>query len=259
MTDILQKYTAKTSPSGIYSIRNRINGKIYIGSSVNVVNRVKCHLKGKGSRAVANAILKYDLRNFECSILEEVSDRTKLAEAEAIWMERLKPEYNLITETESGGRIISSESKKLMAQAKAGGKLSEEHKAKIGAAGKGKRHTEETKRLLSERKKGTIVWPKGKPRSEENKAKISAARKGKPLSEEHRRKLSESHKGQGKGIPLSEEHKRKISEAQIGKKMSESAVENMRKALTGRKLSDTHKAAIGAGNRGKVHRGRKPR
>lgn len=61
---------------------------------------------------------------------------------------------------------------------------------------KGKRHTEETKRKLSNANKGKL---KGKPRSEETKRKISIAlkgrtspNKGKKHSEETKKKMSES-------------------------------------------------------------------
>lgn len=55
--------------------------------------------------------------------------------------------------------------------------------------------------------------------SEETKRKMSEAKKGRKLSEEHRRKLSEAKKGK-KHSPLSEEIKRKISEANKGKQHS---------------------------------------
>jgi hypothetical protein len=51
----------------------------------------------------------------------------------------------------------------------------------------GTHHTEETKKKISDSKKG-------KPRSEETKRKMSEARKGKHYSEETKRKMSESHK-----------------------------------------------------------------
>lgn len=61
---------------------------------------------------------------------------------------------------------------------------------------------EETRRKLSEARKGKTSCMKGKHHSEETKAKISDACKGKhkgkklrPRSEEHRRKISEANKG----------------------------------------------------------------
>lgn len=53
---------------------------------------------------------------------------------------------------------------------------------------------------------------KGKRHSEETKKKISEAKKCQKHSEEHNRKISESLKGQ-KRMPFSEEWKRNISSA----------------------------------------------
>ena len=86
----------------------------------------------------------------------------------------------------------------------AGNTPSEETKAKIGEAGRGKRRSEETKVKISAANEGKkrseqqkakmgLVW-KGKKHSEETKGKISAAKKGKKLSAEHKAKLSETKK-----------------------------------------------------------------
>ena len=72
---------------------------------------------------------------------------------------------------------------------------------------------EETRRKMSEAKKGKPPHNKGKSISVEQKAKLSEALKGKPLSEETRAKMSEAQKGK----TLSEEHRQKMSEAKKGK------------------------------------------
>ena len=74
---------------------------------------------------------------------------------------------------------------------------------------KGRTVTDETRRKISEAKKGKTSPRKGVTPSEETRKKMSEAAKGRTFSEESRRKLSESHKGKH----LSEEHRRKISEA----------------------------------------------
>lgn len=79
---------------------------------------------------------------------------------------------------------------------------SDETKAKIGAASKGRKpnlgrkFSEESKRKMSESKKG-ISWGKHSLETKE-KMRISSAhsvavRKGKPLSDGHKKKLSEKH------------------------------------------------------------------
>lgn len=67
---------------------------------------------------------------------------------------------------------------------------------------KGTKHTEETKKKLSEAHKGKQAWNKGLKGfrdghivSEETRKKISQSRKGIQFTEEHIKNLSESHKG----------------------------------------------------------------
>lgn len=101
-------------------------------------------------------------------------------------------------------------------------KHSEETKKKISEAGKGRKMSEETKKRISEAEKG-------KHNSEEAKRKLSEAHKGKTFSDEHKRKLAESHKGKHQ----SEEHKRKLSESRKGKHHSEEWKKNISNALKG--------------------------
>ena len=67
---------------------------------------------------------------------------------------------------------------------------SEAHKGKPSPF-KAKTQTEETKRKISEARKGKSR----RPFSEETKLKMSEAHKGKLFSDEHKLKLSEAHKG----------------------------------------------------------------
>jgi len=60
---------------------------------------------------------------------------------------------------------------------------------------KGKRHSEEFKKNLSESRKGNKNPMYGKHLSEETKKKLSEKNKEKKLSFEHKKKISESHKG----------------------------------------------------------------
>lgn len=61
--------------SGIYCLVNNINGNIYIGSGLNLFNRLldysqPGYLKTKSNLLIVKAILKYGIENFTILILE---------------------------------------------------------------------------------------------------------------------------------------------------------------------------------------------
>lgn len=94
--------------------------------------------------------------------------------------------------------------------------LSEETKRKMSEAKRGEKHhffgkhlSEETRRKMSEARKGENNPLFGKHFSEESKRKMSEAKRGKHHSDETKRKMSESLKGR----QFSDETRRKISEA----------------------------------------------
>ena len=151
------------------------------------------------------------------------------------------------------GRKLSEEWKKHISEGGKGKRRSEETKKKLSEAGKKRRHSEETKRKIAEaarnmteehkRKiaeaaKGRPSPMKGKHHTEEAKKKLSDLNKGKRHSEESYKRAAEKLKGRpawNKGKHHTEEAKRKISEA--GK---------------GRHFSEDHKRKIGESNRGKL-------
>lgn len=106
--------------------------------------------------------------------------------------------------------------------------MSEEQKKKLSKTVKkrfenqpgtftGKKHTEESKRKMSESSKGQKAWNKGIPHTEETKKKLSEAKKGISLSEETKRKISEANQGK----EVSEETREKLRQANLGKKHSD--------------------------------------
>lgn len=128
----------------------------------------------------------------------------------------------------------------------------------------GIKHTEETKRKMSESRKGENHYNYGRPLSKEHKKAISIANTGKQFSEEHRRKISEASRNRSietrkklsearKGKVLSLETRKKISEAHRGKHLSEEVKMKISKAKTGVKrkpFSDEWKERIGNAKRG---------
>lgn len=57
---------------GIYKITNKVNGKIYIGQSVDIERRFREH-KRRNEQQIDMAIQKYGIENFDLEIVEECS------------------------------------------------------------------------------------------------------------------------------------------------------------------------------------------
>ena len=141
----------------------------------------------KPNKHFYNAILKYGWDNFKHEIIA-----TGLSKETACKLEQvLIAEYDSTNPAKGYNHSIGGESGSLGVRypkeviqkrisnrvygsswAK-GKKFTEEHIEKIRIANTGKRHTEETKRKLSEIHKGKTTWIKGKTMSDEVRAKIS--------------------------------------------------------------------------------------
>lgn len=91
--------------SGIYAFRNKVDGKIYVGQSKNVLTRKQQHEKSKvsNSRRFHNAMKKHTPKGFDWVVLE-YCDKSELNEREAYWVAHLNSihpnGYNL---TSGGG------------------------------------------------------------------------------------------------------------------------------------------------------------
>jgi group I intron endonuclease len=213
----------------IYGIRHIENGHIYVGSAVLLSRRWKYH-KNRLRRGLhhsqyfQNAWNLYGEENFEWIVIENLDEKclglddqqilTILEEREHFWVE-----YHRTNGTVYNLREV--------AKSNLGVKYSEESKKKMGEWQVGKVLTEETKAKISEAHKGRVSPNRGKVFSEEVRKKMSEGGKKKRLTEEHKRKICESVNGRKnssealanmskaqKGHVVSEETKRKISEAQ---------------------------------------------
>lgn len=79
--------------SGVYKIINISNNKIYIGSSINIKNRIKRHLNDLDKNKhyniyLQNAWNKYGKEKFLFEILEEVVEKNMLADREQYYIDK---------------------------------------------------------------------------------------------------------------------------------------------------------------------------
>lgn len=208
----------------VYKITNEQNGKVYIGGSSNVRDRRQQHNWEfeHGSHHVTE--MQKDYNNypdsFRFDVIEYCSaeDLVELERKYIAEYDAMNPAHGY--NRESGGnkdKTISDETKKIWS----------DHRKGEGAAMYGKHHTEETKRKLSEARKGYRLpeasirqmaeTKRGSHHTLETRMKMSRTRKGKKLSPEHCASMSKARKG----IVFSEEWKQHISEGRKGKYMGE--------------------------------------
>lgn len=98
--------TDNKGKSGIYVWRNKINGKIYVGSSVNLSKTLVNYFNEsyltslKEFMIIYKALLVYGFDNFSLEILEHC-DSSVVIEREQYYLDLLKPDYNILKITGS--------------------------------------------------------------------------------------------------------------------------------------------------------------
>lgn len=85
--------------SGIYCIKNTLNGKFYLGSSVNIYDRRKRHFSDLNRNAHCNKILqnswnRYGSENFKFEVLAKCP-KEYLHKLEQWFLDTQKPEFNI--------------------------------------------------------------------------------------------------------------------------------------------------------------------
>lgn len=215
--------------SGIYKIQSiRKPNRFYIGSSQNIPGRWKKHINELRRREHNNGRLqnhfnKYGERDLSFSILL-MCDVDDLIIHEQFFIDIYNPFFNICKIAGSTRGVkrgpLSEEHRRKISQYQKGKIVSDETRIKRSIALKGKniwtkgmKHSDEYCAHLSELKKGNTNML-GKRHSDETKKRMSEAAKGRIFSEETRRKMSERKKGG----TLSPEHKEKIGKSLLGKK-----------------------------------------
>jgi|TARA_Y100000310_G_scaffold98156_1_gene95840 group I intron endonuclease len=148
---------------GIYIIKNTINDKIYVGSSIDIGVRWRNHkkmLKGNyhSNNHLQNAWNKYGEECFGFLVLEVVDDENILLRKERIYMNEYnsynrKHGYNNMIPGENKGFRHSEGTKKKMSRKAKGRVFSKKTLQNMKSASRGRRYTIEGKQKLSEARK----------------------------------------------------------------------------------------------------------
>lgn len=195
---------------GVYLIENRLNGKIYVVSSLNVKRRLMTHVNKLTKNKHHSDKLQmdwdiYGLDSFKFEVLEEVDNTDELDKREQYWITYYR------SSSDDGYNVKSKATRKKTIPDESRQKSSESAKARI--------FTEEMLEISKNNLKRAMPTPegikktsdklRGRKRPEEVKEKIRSKLQGREVSEETRKKLSESSKGK----KHTEEAKKNMSEA----------------------------------------------
>ena len=157
--------------SGVYRLVNNINGHDYVGSSINVSNRMRNYLNNaflsrsnNRNMPITKALLKYGQANFSLYLLEYATDN--LTTRETFYLMKLTPYYNVLKEGYSSiGYKHTHEVKKLLSELANNRVHSEKTKALISKVVTGennpfynKQHSVETKTRISESRSAYPVY-----------------------------------------------------------------------------------------------------
>ena len=161
--------------SGIYAIVHRATRDMYVGSAINIARRWRRHKNELNNNKhycyhLQNSYLKNGSSAFDWEIIEFVDSKSALIQREQFWVDFFKPIYN----------------KRLVVNSPLGTKHSEETRAKMSAAAKGRVFSAEHKANISKAKKGVCTT------SDNQRRILSELAKTKVFSDEGRAKISAS-------------------------------------------------------------------
>ena len=220
----------------IYIATNSVNGKQYVGQSINHPHtqssgRINAHKSSKSQIPFHRAIRKHGFSTFTWDVLwYPYASQDALNSIEQNFIKNLN--------------TLSPHGYNLGSGGKSGGSLCSKTRAKISAAHTGKKRTPEARANIAAGNKGKNY---GKSRPPEVRAKISKTLKGRKPTAEHRANLSKATKGRkftdkqrakisGKnnhkyGKPMPTKTRAKISKTMKG---STQTPEHRRNAVIGR-------------------------
>lgn len=236
--------------TGVYAIRNTVNGKRCVGSAAkSLKDRWWDHLcrlrKGNHCNGhLQKSWNKYGEASFVFEILERCSPQLCI-EREQAWMEELKSH-----KAQRGYNICPRAGSRL------GTRHSEETKIKVGLAGLGRRHTDDAKARIAASSRGRVVGEETRVKLRSRKqtpaarAKIAAAARKQWENQDHRDHVSKAVAKALTGRTLSAESVAKRTEKQRPMMIARNqSLENRKKvsaALKGHSVSPETRAKIAA-------------
>lgn len=220
---------------GIYILTNTVNGKQYIGQSVDLVNRSRRHFYPNNTcSAIHSAIQKYGKDAFDVELIEYPGISKDALNAIETWKihqhQTLAPNgYNLNCGGDS--RSPSSETRRKLSEFNKGKKLTSETRRKMSASRKGRKVDIQTRQKIAKANTGKTPSKvtrqkisetlKGRSLPIEHRQNISKGQKGRIFSPETRKKIGKANKGRHKGKSPTAETRRKMSIAQKERRRKE--------------------------------------
>lgn len=248
----------------VYLIFNKVNGKMYVGQTTKTIDeRFSQHATCK-TTLIGKAIQKYGRENFRCDILKRCASKVEMDAWEKFFIAALKTKiplgYNLTDGGEGAtGCPRSDETRAKISAANKGREVSDETRAKLSAANIGKQITDETRAKIAMSLSGGKNHNYGKHPSPSTLEKMSEAKRGeknpnygKHPSPATREKLSEALSGEKNpryGKKNTPEHQAKIVASNLGKKRTPETCKNISEALKGKPFTVERCANISAAKR----------
>jgi group I intron endonuclease len=213
---------------GVYCIKNKTNGMIYIGSTKNMKRRISQHLYCLSTGRRSNSLLTHDFAifgadSFDFLILRRVDDVDGLREAEQEFIDNTPVDlrYNHLPSVSGRGGWRKR-------PAYIGEAVAAANRNRVWTDEMRTRHSELLKCITTdeqrERARRLGKSMAGKKVSDETKDKLKKINTGKRHSDDAKRKMSDAHKGR----VFSDETKNKLSAALKGRVISEETKIKMR-------------------------------
>lgn len=186
-----------STPVAIYKIQNAVDGRMYIGQSVHPEKRAKRHFwRNNKCVKLGNAIQHHGQDSFYFSVLYWCKDKADADEVEALLIDLADTRANGYNITPGGcgtgagqdnpffGRRHTEETKTLLSNGKRGVPMSESARQKIADANRNRTMAETTKEKL-----------RARPKSELCSMKTAEANRARTWTKESKEKLATQNRG----------------------------------------------------------------